>query len=117
MHIVMWPGYPHDPISYARLLADHASRLQFEARKALAKGDLTRADALIRDAEILALDVRDLVDSIEVHDADRLLHCAAKTGCKPSDDTSRRYRFAPPSQRRRIAVGSILAMSFALAEC
>lgn len=97
---------------YVGKLADHARKLQAEAREAIAQGDFTRASALIGDAEMLAEDVHGLVDDIEQREADRLMgHAAAEAEARRTSP--------PPRVRRslRLAIGASLAMSLALVEC
>jgi hypothetical protein len=91
-------------------LADHARKLQGEARAAIAVGDYARASALIGDAEMLAEDVHGLVDDIEHRAVDRLIgHAAADAGANETRTGSRRGL--------RVAIGASLAMSLALVEC
>jgi hypothetical protein len=100
---------------YARQLGDHARKLQHEARGAIARGDYARAAALIGDAEMLAADVRDLVDDFEERQTGTLLGLAAQAqaevGARP------RRRILPERRGLRVAIGASLAMSFALVEC
>lgn len=51
--------------AYVGQLADHARKLQGEARDALERGEFTRASALIGDAELLAEDVHGMVGDME----------------------------------------------------
>jgi hypothetical protein len=104
------------PDAYVGQLADHARKLQREARSAIAKGDYARASALIGDAELLAEDVHALVDDIEHRQTDRLLRSAAADAA--AADRGRSGPNAPLSRRGlRVAIGASLAMSFALVEC
>lgn len=104
------------PDAYVGQLADHARKLQREARSAIAHGDYARASALIGDAELLAEDVHGLVDDIEHRQTDRLLGLAAQQAAAAGK--ARRGADAPMSRRGlRVAIGASLAMSFALVEC
>ncbi|RNJ61545.1 MAG: hypothetical protein EDM03_15720 [Porphyrobacter sp. IPPAS B-1204] len=104
------------PDAYVGQLADHARKLQREARSAIAQGDYARASALIGDAELLAEDVHGLVDDIEHRQTDRLLGLAAQQAAAAGK--ARRGSDAPTSRRGlRVAIGASLAMSFALVEC
>jgi len=105
------------PGAYVGQLADHARKLQSEARNAIAQGDYARAAALIGDAELLAADVHDLVDAIEVRQADRLLGLTVQAAETVTKAQPRRQRFALPARRVRVALGASLAMSLALVEC
>lgn len=105
------------PGAYVGLLADHARKLQREARHALAQGDYARAAALIGDAELLAADVHDLVDSIEYRETDRLFRLAAQDIEASAKAHQRRPRFVWPPRRVRAALGASVAMSLALVEC
>lgn len=100
---------------YVDQLAQHARKLQREARTALAQGDYARASALIGDAEMLAEDVHGLVDDIEQRQSDEFAQLGGATG-------------APAAQGRRLlsgarlcklgaALGAGLAISLALVEC
>lgn len=101
--------------AYVGQLADHARHLQREAREAIARGDYTRASALIGDAELLAEDVHGLVDDIEHRATDRLMgHAAAEA---EASDRARRLLAAPPRKSLRLALGATLAMSLALDDC
>ena len=73
--------------------------------------------ALIGDAELLAADVHDLVDAIEVRQADRLLGLTVQAAETETKAQPRRQRFALPARRVRVALGASLAMSLALVEC
>ena len=96
--------------AYVGQLADHARKLQGEAREAIARGDYGRAAALIGDAELLAEDVHRLVDDIEHRETDRMMAAAA--------GRMRAGRARSGSRRRlRVAIGASLAMSLALVEC
>lgn len=104
--------------AYVRLLAEEVRRLQREARGALEQGNYTRATALIGDAELLAEDVHHLVGDIERHEIGGLMTL---------DDFDVRdvalpvrprlqLRFALPSRRLRMAIGTSLVMSLVLTE-
>lgn len=100
--------------AYVGQLADHARRLQAEAREAIARGDYDRASALIGDAELLAEDVHILVDDIEHRETDRLMGLAAQA----AEAAAAARRLLPrPRRALRIAIGATLAMSLALTEC
>ncbi|WP_296307410.1 hypothetical protein [Erythrobacter sp.] len=101
---------------FAGQLADHARRLQGEAREALARGEFTRASALIGDAELLAEDVHGLVDDMERRELGELAMLAAydvRGAARPAA----RPALAPPSRRMRIALAATLALSLTLVEC
>lgn len=101
---------------YVGQLADHARRLQGEARDAIARGEFTRASALIGDAELLAEDVHGLVGDMERRQLGDLTTLAAYdiralAAAAP-------VRLPPPPRRSlRLAIGATLAMSLALTEC
>ena len=97
-------------------LADHARHLQGEAREALARGEFTRASALIGDAELLAEDVHDMVDDMERRELGELAMLAAYH-VRGAAGPAARPALAPPSLSKRIALTATLAMSFALVEC
>ena len=103
-----------EPGAYVGQLADHARRLQREAREAIARGDYTRASALIDDAELLAEDVHGLVDDFEHRETDRMMgHAAAE-----AEAEARRARVMPLRRPALgLAIGAGLAMSLALVEC
>jgi hypothetical protein len=105
------------PGAYVGQLADHARKLQSEARSAIAQGDYARAAALIGDAEMLAEDVHDLVDDIEHRQTDRLMGFAAQDAAASAKARRRGGRFRMPPRRVRMALGTSLAMSLALVEC
>lgn len=104
------------PDEYVGQLADHARRLQYEARDAIARGDYARASSLIGDAEMLAADVHGFVDDIEHRQTDRLLCLAAQDAAAAAGAANRPSQ---PQQRRglRAAIGASLVMSLALTEC
>jgi hypothetical protein len=104
------------PDAYVGQLADHARKLQREARSAIAKGDYARASSLIGDAELLAEDVHGLVDDIEHRHTDRLLKAAA-VDVAAADKVRRGMPRASSRRGLRVAIGASLAMSFALVEC
>lgn len=105
-----------EPGAYVGQLANHARKLQGEARRAIAQGDYARASALIGDAELLAEDVHILVDDIEHNQTDRLMGLAALDAVAAARAGQRR-RFTLPVPRVRAALGASLAMSLALVEC
>jgi hypothetical protein len=99
-------------------LANHARFLQREARAAIARGEFTRASALIGDAELLAEDVHSLVGDMERRELGELARLAIYD-VRPEPAPAPRYRpeGRPHLARRmRIAIGAGLAMSLALAE-
>jgi hypothetical protein len=100
--------------AYVGQLAEHARKLQGEAREAIARGDYSRAAALIGDAELLAEDVHGLVDDIEHRAADRMMTAAAREAAGRAQGSGTRS-----GSRRglRVAIGASLAMSLALVEC
>lgn len=103
-----------EPGAYVGQLADHARRLQGDARDAIVRGDYARAAALIRDAELLAEDVHGLVDDLVHRDAKRLIgHAAAETEAR----TRTHHRPPPPRRSLRVVIGASLAMTLALTEC
>lgn len=99
-------------------LAEHARRLQGEAREALARGEFTRASALIGDAELLAEDVHSMVDDMERRELGDLASLAAY------DIRAEAERLPPPPARKlpafprtlKMALGASLAVSLALTE-
>lgn len=107
----------HDS-AFVGQLANHARHLQREARDALARGEFTRASALIGDAELLAEDVHGLVDDMERREFGDLASLAAY------DIRAEAERLPPRPARRlrvlprtlRIALGASLAVSLALTE-
>lgn len=102
---------------YVNQLANHARRLQREARSAIASGDYDRAAALIGDAELLAEDVHDLVDDFEERQTGTLMGLAVQAQAAAAPRAPRRRAILPPHRRRRFAMGASLAMSLALVEC
>ena len=110
-----------EPGRYVGQLVHHATRLQREARSALAEGDLARAAALIDDAELLAADVHELVDDIEARDGGALRLLAARmpaaAPAAPAPVKPRKPFFTLPPRRVRAALGTSIAMSLALTEC
>lgn len=102
---------------YVEQLADHARRLQGEARRALAAGDYERAATLIGDAELLAADVHNLVADLEHRQTDGLAAMALTEQATFAASRRRRLFFALPSRRARVALGTSIAMSLALTEC
>ncbi|MFM7378187.1 MAG: hypothetical protein ACKO1O_08690 [Erythrobacter sp.] len=78
----------------------------------MARGDFTRASALIGEAELLAEDVHGMVGDMERREMGELAMLAAydvRSGAAPA--------LAPPSRRTRLALAATLAMSLALVEC
>lgn len=104
------------PDEYVGQLADHARRLQHEARDAIARGDYARASSLIGDAEMLAEDVHGFVDDIEHRQTDRLL-CLAAQDIAPAASVNMVANQRSLRHRLRAAIGASLAMSLALTEC
>ena len=108
-----------EPGDYVRLLAEEARRLQREARSALDQGCYARASALIADAELLAEDVHHLVRDIERREIGGLMLDAydVRDVAPPAPPRKRmRMRLTFPSRRLRVALGTSLAMGFALTE-
>jgi len=105
------------PGAYVGQLADHARKLQREARAAIAQGDYARASALIGDAELLAEDVHGIVDDIEHRQIDRSMGLAAQDAAVAAKARRQGRRFSLPPRRVRMALGTSLAMSLALVEC
>jgi len=104
--------------AYARLLAEQARRLQQEARGALEQGHYARATALIGDAELLAEDVHHLVADFERFEIGGLMTLDdydVRDLAVPAPSRSQ-LRFALPSRRLRMAIGTSLVMSLALTE-
>lgn len=112
-----WDPVPK-PGVYVWQLADHARKLQSEAREALALGHYTRASALIGDAELLAEDVHGLVGEMERREIGGLASVAAydvRAAAEPAPsipDAS----VPLPSRRLRIALAATVALGFALLE-
>lgn len=102
--------------TYIRLLADHARELQREAREALDHGEYARATALIGDAQMLTEDVHGLVGEIEHREMSDLLWLAACDVRAVPEPPRKRFRFALPARRMRMAIGTGLLMSLALTE-
>lgn len=96
-------------------LANHARHLQGEAREALARGEFTRASALIGDAELLAEDVHGMVGDMERRELGELATLAALDVRAAAPAT--RPALAPPTRLTRLAMAATIAMSFALVEC
>lgn len=110
----MGPETSRSDGAFVGQLADHARRLQHDAREAIARGDYARASALIGDAELLADDVHSLVDDLAHRDAERLIgHAAAETEAR----TRAPRRPSPPRRSLRVVLGASLAMTLALTEC
>jgi len=107
-----------EPGAYVGKLADHARKLQGEARDALARGEFTRASALIGDAELLAEDVHGMVGDMEQRELGELARLAAyDVRSAASPDAVPPRPTAAARGRWRLAMGATLAMSFALVEC
>jgi hypothetical protein len=100
--------------AFAGQLADHARRLQGEAREALARGEFTRASALIGDAELLAEDVHGMVEDMERREMDELALLAAYDVRPPATPDTRR---TPSAGRLRIALVASLVLGLTLTEC
>jgi hypothetical protein len=95
-------------------LADHARKLQSEAREAIARGEFTRASALIGDAELLAEDVHGIVDDMERREMGELGLLAAYDVRPAAPPIVRRK---PDGRRLRIAIAASLALGLTLTEC
>lgn len=109
---------PPEPGAFAGQLAQHARRLQGEARDAIALGEYTRASALMGDAELLAEDVHALVRDMERRElSDPAMLAAydvrADAGSVVQLGTE---TAATPAQRLRVAIAASLTMSLALVE-
>lgn len=111
-------GTTRDADDFAGQLADHARKLQTEARAALEQGDYTRASALIGDAELLAEDVHDLVSHIERREIGGLMTLAAYDvrANLPPVPPSTPMPFKPPSRKLRVALAATIALGLALVE-
>jgi hypothetical protein len=96
-------------------LADHARRLQGEAREAIARGEFTRASALIGDAELLAEDVHGMVGDMERRELGELA-VLATYDVRPAA-ASAVARHKPSLRRLRIALVASLALGLTLTEC
>ena len=99
--------------TYVGQLADHARRLQGEAREAIARGDYARASALIGDAELLAEDVHGMVDDMERRELGELA-ALARYDVRPAAPA---VRAKPGARRLRIAIAASLALGLTLTEC
>lgn len=99
---------------YVDQLADHARKLQREARSAIAQGDYARASSLIGDAEMLAEDVHGFVDDIEQRQNDEIAQMA---GAYAAADDNEARRNSARLRKLGAAVGAGLALSLALVEC
>jgi hypothetical protein len=95
-------------------LADYARRLQGEAREALARGEFTRASALIGDAELLAEDVHTMVGDMERRELGEPYSLTAYDVRPAAPPTVRRR---PETRRLRIAIAASLALGLTLTEC
>lgn len=95
-------------------LADHARRLQSDAREAIARGEFTRASALIGDAELLAEDVHGIVGDMERRELGDVAMLAAYD-VRPAPPAA--LRPAPGARRLRIAIAATLALGLTLTEC
>jgi len=103
------------PGLYVRQLVKHASVLRRDARAALSVGDHERAAALLDEAEMLAADVRALVDAMEERQSGELALLAAE---HYADTGRQRTRvWGPRSKKLGAMLGASLAMSIALVEC
>lgn len=100
---------------YVDQLADHARKLQREARSAIAQGDYARASSLIGDAEMLAEDVHGLVDDIEQRQSDEIAQLAG--GYQSSGDGADATLSGARLLKLGAAVSAGLALSLALVEC
>lgn len=100
---------------YVDQLADHARKLQREARSAIAQGDYARASSLIGDAEMLAEDVHGFVDDIEQRQNDELAQLAG--GYQPAAEEASEPLSGARLRKLGAAFGAGLAMSLALVEC
>lgn len=107
-----------EPGAFAAQLAHHARYLQAEARDAFARGEFTRASALIGDAELLAEDVHELVRDMERREIGVLAMLAAYD-VRPDADAVFEHdpaQPASPTRRLRMAIAASLTMSLALVE-
>jgi hypothetical protein len=95
-------------------LADHARKLQGEAREAIARGEFTRASALIGDAELLAEDVHGMVGDMERREMGELAVLAAYD-VRPAAASVPRLK--PGLRRLRIALAASLVLGLTLTEC
>lgn len=98
---------------YVDQLADHARKLQREARSAIAQGDYARASSLIGDAEMLAEDVHGLVDDIEQRQSYEISQLAGEYTSAEDEARMNGARL----RKLGAAVGAGLALSLALVEC
>jgi hypothetical protein len=100
--------------AFAGQLADHARKLQGEAREAIARGEFTRASALIGDAELLAEDVHGMVGDMERRELGELAMLAAYD-VRPAAASVPRLK--PGLRRLRLALAASLALGLTLTEC
>lgn len=100
---------------YVDQLADHARKLQREARSAIAQGDYARASSLIGDAEMLAEDVHGFVDDIEQRQNDEIARMAGSY--QSAANEARELLTGVRLRKLGAAVGAGLALSLALVEC
>jgi hypothetical protein len=107
-----------EPGVYVWQLADHARKLQCEAREALAHGHYTRASALLGHAELLAEDVHALVAEMERHEIGGLASLTAFDVRAAAEPASTFAEASAPMQSRRIriAFAATVALGLALLE-
>jgi hypothetical protein len=112
-----WDSTP-DPGAYIGQLADHARRLQAEARNAFDRGDYTRASRLIGDAELLAEDVHDLVSAMERREIGGLSTLAAYDLTIGVEVVPQRHarRLTLSPRALKLAIGASLTVGLALTE-
>ncbi|OBV11943.1 hypothetical protein I603_0074 [Erythrobacter dokdonensis DSW-74] len=104
-----------DSGQFVRHLVTHAGRLRRDASVALREGDHERAAALIEQAEILAADVRYLVDAMEERQTGEFMRLAVE---QHAAATSRRSKPWIGARAKRVGamIGAGLAISLALSE-
>ncbi|MFM7349463.1 MAG: hypothetical protein ACKO01_08230 [Erythrobacter sp.] len=112
-----WDSQP-EPGTYIGQLADHARRLQAEARAAFERGDYTRASSLLGDAELLAEDVHDMVAAMERREiGDLATLLAYDLRVEPAPAPPRKPRRLPLSPRAlKLSIAASLTISLALTE-